>query len=316
VILVLTRPSGDPHFVAVTRELKRRAARHFVFDPAELGARASLSIDAERRLLRSGAETLDLATVRAVWVRRPGPVPAGRNLVPTEDEWVRREWEHATRGLWDLVDAVWLSPPEAIRRASRKVVQLDRASRLGLRVPPWMVTNEPARARAFIAEQAGAVVVKALAQPALLYPDRAVMLYTHPLGSEDIAQLESVRWGPVFLQRFVRKQADIRVTVVGERVFTVAIEPDGSEAARVDFRSVEIFDLPHRVMSLPAAVEGACVALVRGLGLRYGAIDLLLDAEGGYHFLEINPNGQWLWLEMITRLPIASAIADLLVGEP
>lgn len=226
-----------------------------------------------------------------------------------------REWEHATRGLWDLLDVPWTNHPDAIRRAARKVCQLDLAARLGLRVPPWLVCNAPEEARAFIGDEPREVVVKALASPNLLYTDRAVMLYTHRLRQEDLVHLDAVRWGPVFLQRFVKKAADIRVTVVGTRIFAVAIEPDDTEAARTDFRSVEIFDLRHRAITLPSEIERACLQLVARLGLQYGAIDLLLDQQGDWHFLEINPNGQWLWLEMITGVPIAAALADLLTEE-
>lgn len=312
MILILTNPNGDPHFLAVTRELERRAASYFVLDPAQLGHGSSLVVDQQRRRVRKDAETLDMGDVRSVWVRRPALYRASLGLLSPESDWVSREWDHATRGLWDLVDATWVSRPDAIREAGRKVRQLALAAELGLHVPQWMVTNEPDEARDFIRAQEGDVVVKALAQPTLLYSDRAVMLYTHRLRAEDLTHLDSVRWGPTFFQRFVPKQADVRVTVVGRRIFAAAIEPDDSEAARTDFRSVEAFDLCHRVMVLPRPVEAACLELVSRLGLRYGAIDLLLDRQGEFHFLEINPNGQWLWIEMMTKLPIAAAIADLL----
>ena len=55
------------------------------------------------------------------------------------------------------------------------------------------------------------------------------------------------------------------------------------------------------------------MVLVRRLGLAYGAIDLVLTPDGRYVFLEINPNGQYLWIEQLTGLPISEAIAEWLM---
>ena len=55
--------------------------------------------------------------------------------------------------------------------------------------------------------------------------------------------------------------------------------------------------------------------LVEKLGLCYGAIDMVLTPDGRYVFLEINPNGQYLWIELATGLPISDAICSLLMSE-
>ena len=54
--------------------------------------------------------------------------------------------------------------------------------------------------------------------------------------------------------------------------------------------------------------------MVERLGLCYGAIDMILTPDGRYVFIEINPNGQYLWIEQETGLPISAAICDLLMG--
>jgi hypothetical protein len=60
-------------------------------------------------------------------------------------------------------------------------------------------------------------------------------------------------------------------------------------------------------------MEDACIRLVKQLGLEFGAIDLILRPDGEYVFLEINPNGQWLWLEPASGLPFTDTLADLLI---
>ena len=59
------------------------------------------------------------------------------------------------------------------------------------------------------------------------------------------------------------------------------------------------------------------MALVERLGLCYGALDLVLTPDGRYVFLEINPSGQYLWIEVATGLPITAALCEMLIqGAP
>jgi glutathione synthase/RimK-type ligase-like ATP-grasp enzyme len=62
-------------------------------------------------------------------------------------------------------------------------------------------------------------------------------------------------------------------------------------------------------------VQERCVRLIERLELCYGAIDMILTPDGRYVFLEINPSGQYLWIEMETGLPISAAICDLLMAR-
>jgi glutathione synthase/RimK-type ligase-like ATP-grasp enzyme len=154
------------------------------------------------------------------------------------------------------------------------------------------------------------VVVKVLAKPGIRSGDRVATLYTHLLTEEDLDHLAAVKYGPTLLQKYIEKSADIRVTIIGDSAYSVAIKP--TQKAVVDFRAVEIFNLPHSIIELPPKLTKLCVQLVRRLNLTFGAIDLVLTAAGEYYFLEINPNGQWSWLELITGIPLTKAMCDLL----
>ena len=52
---------------------------------------------------------------------------------------------------------------------------------------------------------------------------------------------------------------------------------------------------------------------MRGLSLTYGALDFIVTPDGEHVFLEINPSGQWGWIEEATGLAITNTIVDLLV---
>ncbi|MGB8508611.1 MAG: hypothetical protein WCD76_09410, partial [Pyrinomonadaceae bacterium] len=186
------------------------------------------------------------------------------------------------------------------------------ATELGFKVPRFIVTNDVDRAAAFLDSNPRGTIIKVLGAPTIYNNERAAAFYTHLVTEKDREQLYSVRFGPTFLQEFVVKTMDVRVTVIGDKLFAVGIDATQSEDAHVDFRLAEVFDLPHRCLKLPRSIEDACFELVRKLDLKFGAIDLLLTADGEYIFLEINPNGQWLWIEWITGMPMTKAMCDLL----
>jgi hypothetical protein len=319
MILIVSDPEEDVHVPYVLEELDRRGLPYLVFDPATYLQEWRLTIastdDGAPHAVLSGSGTeLDLANVSGAWYRRPGtPVPTP-NMDVDEADWMREEAAHVLRGAWEHIPADrWMSHPSAVRRSSVKLWQLQVAHGLGLQIPPYTVTNEPNNARDFVRRHS-TTIAKSLTRPFVVYQARGevAVMYTTPVNGVPDVAFDHVANGPTFLQKYVDKDADVRVTVVGEQVFAVEIDARVGDEVMVDFRSGEVFDLPHRVVDLPASLATACRDLVRGLALTFGAIDLVRDREGDYWFLEINPNGQWMWLEWASGAPIRSAVCDWL----
>ncbi len=123
----------------------------------------------------------------------------------------------------------------------------------------------------------------------------------------------ALRSCPVIVQEQIPWRVELRVTVVGDQIFACEIHSQISNHARLDWRRYDTGATPHLVHELPGEIADRCVALTHRLGLRYGAVDLILTPDGRYVFLEINPNGQWLWIENLTGLPISQAVCDLLL---
>ena len=80
---------------------------------------------------------------------------------------------------------------------------------------------------------------------------------------------------------------------------------------RVSWEKVSATARPVR---LPEALRRKLLALMRVLGLRYGAIDLRRRRGGAYAFLEVNPGGQWMHAEAATGHPIGATLARLLAS--
>lgn len=261
--------------------------------------------------LRFADLALALRDVTAAYYRRPGtPNPSELKDKATCD-YVVAEWSALLRSIWNVLEGRWLNSPFAILRAEDKARQLGEAVSLGFDIPDTLIGNDFDAAAAFVAK--GNAIGKPLRHALLERGATGEVLFTSRLDALTSADRDAVEIAPVIYQREVRKLCDVRVTVVGSRVFAVAIHSQAHDETEVDWRRGARVDLAHEVTSLPSDVEALCIALVRRLGLRYGAIDLVRDTEGRHWFLEINPNGQWAWIERRTGLPIAAAIVDELM---
>jgi glutathione synthase/RimK-type ligase-like ATP-grasp enzyme len=126
-------------------------------------------------------------------------------------------------------------------------------------------------------------------------------------------RLADVRYAPSLFQPYIPKETEIRVTIVGSRVFAVELRSQEVLEAKDDWRRVDSKQIKHVPHYLPTELEQKCVELVEALDLSFGAIDLILTPSNEYVFLEINPNGQWAWIQqMCPEINIRDALIDLL----
>jgi hypothetical protein len=319
MLLIITSPD-DVHADAAEVELRRRGAEYLRFDMSSYPARAAIRVEhgprASTSWLTIDGRDYPLHEMTAAWFRRP----SRPTTTPQREAWMTgyatRESEQLLTDLWTQLPARWLPGPQwTIRRAGSKHLQLATARQVGLAIPPTLVTTDPAALRRFYREHDGRIIDKA--PSSLLARERSndFVRYTELVNPRDLVYAERLRSSPMLFQAYVPKRSELRVTVVGERVFAGEIQSQVTNRTRHDWRRFDHGHTPHRAHTLPPAVEASCVAIVRALGLAFGAIDLVLTPDGEYVFLEVNPNGQYLWIEHLTGLPITAAIVDHLLAE-
>jgi glutathione synthase/RimK-type ligase-like ATP-grasp enzyme len=117
----------------------------------------------------------------------------------------------------------------------------------------------------------------------------------------------------VIFQEYVPARFDVRVTVVGDRIFAAAIHSQDTQYL-VDF-CIDMNRAKVEPHDLPTDVATRLAEFMQRLGLVYGANDMRLTPDGRYVFLEVNPAGQWLFIEGRTGQPITTAVAETLAGQ-
>ena len=323
MILIISE-AVDPHADHVAQKLLEHGADVVRVNPAQFPTLTSASLQYGtagqfQGTLRVGHETIDLQGLDATWCRRIPRCIAHENI--TDDvsrAYLEEECMRYLEGVWGLLECPWVpAPPSVIERAGVKASQLKLAGALGFELPPTLFTNDPAEFLEFYRQHNGHIVSKAAGKAFVRSLGETFGRYTQVVSKRDVGYAQAVRFCPMIFQAYVPKLVELRITVVGELVFAAEIHSQVSNHTRDDWRHYDWSQPLYFPHTLPSALEQQCVQLVKQLGLCYGAIDMVLTPDRRYVFLEINPAGQYLWIEQAAGLPISDAICDLLLsGSP
>ncbi|GAA3265879.1 ATP-grasp ribosomal peptide maturase [Streptomyces lavendulae] len=307
-VLVATE-ADDVTADMVIAELNRRGVPVVRFNPADIGDGLTVSARYGSRPAHPAGRLLtpsrdaDLKDVRSVYWRRP-TWPAFTDLSTDDARFAAAQTRYGLGGVLHALDRpLWVNHPLRNAEADYKPHQLALAQGLGLAVPETVITNDPNEARSFIAAHTR-VIHKTLRSTSYQRDGVPVVSWAEPVTADEID--DRIRVAPHLFQVRVDKVCDVRVLAVGRQVFAVRIESE-----LLDWRR-DYSALAYSVIALPAPLEAALLAFLDAFGLVSGSFDLAADRAGTYWFLELNPNGQWGWLEENTGLPMAAALADLL----
>jgi glutathione synthase/RimK-type ligase-like ATP-grasp enzyme len=318
-VLILTKSDDNECVERVQGAIEELGGRSFRFDTDRFPTEARLTIAAgsegDRMRLVTDAGEIDLCRVTAVWYRRTHP----GNLIPsTMDGQYRRASVNESRAVVyaaiDRLPGFHLDRSVAIQRARNKLWQLQAAREVGLRIPRTLITNDPEEVRRLDSACEGGVITKMMTSFAIHEEGKEKVVFTTPLQSPDAAALEGLRLCPMTFQERVPKALELRVTVVGRDVFTASIDSQAVEGAKEDWRKEGLFLVDDwKAYDLPDEIRDRLLRLMDRLELEFGAIDFIVTPDGDHVFLEVNPIGEFFWLEKQPGFPISRSIASLLL---
>ena len=324
-MLVLTDEVGSAQ--PVIDEIERRGLPVAVIQPSEMSDKAlRLSVFSDSRsrlhgLFRSPSGEVHARPGARIWkwkVAYPGHDSA-IDVDPAVSEMKAAQYRAALRAVWEI-DAEWMNPYVAEQRLDQnKALGAVLARKCGLRVPDTVITDDPEVFKSFVQSlpQSFVAVKAASAWAARRHDGSLVGAYTVKLSKpEAVALAESVRFAPVIAQPYIDKLYEIRVTCVASKFFACRIDSQANRGTEVDWRIYPDDPVGHSVLELRPEWRSMISRFMKAAGLLYGAIDFIMTPRGELVFLEVNPAGQYLWIEKLTGLPISAAIADWLCSAP
>lgn len=296
-VVVVARP-GDTHADVVGGELNRRRLRWTRISLNTLATnRLAWTPDGSCRVITPGG-TVTIGPETTVWWRRPGwlesPTLAGCELALARDE-----SNVLFPGVLVSIGPRWVDHPVSIAAAT-KPVQLSLANKIGISAPEALITNDPEQARIFIS--GGPTVAKCVSTGPGLAP---FVAQVPPNASELVAT------APVLLQRLVDSDADLRIVTIGRNAMVWRRARSASEP--LDWRQTDPAGKGFRPIDAPNGLADAALSLAFGLGLSFSVQDWLETAQGNF-FLEVNPQGQWLFLDQAADL-VAPLLALHLIRD-
>lgn len=275
---------------------------------------------------------------KAVWMRR-----WGYPLIPKmQDElskfFVFNEFLSMSSGLSSLIDTKWINHPHKEKISTNKILQLVEAKELGWEIPNTLISNNLHEVIKFrnklthlifkpvSANQSSHHIASKLTQVKMSneYPEDKYdygdphspsLIFTQELTNEKLEYLHALKWTPVNFQQKIIKKSDIRVTVIGKKIFSCRIKSQNDTKTSLDFRYMNIIgNLPHEKIELGSEINARILLLMNKLGLVFGCLDFIEKHNGDLVFLEVNPSGQWLWIEQLTGMKISQAFAEELIS--
>jgi hypothetical protein len=306
-MIVLAGIPSEPALARVAGELRGLDLPFVWFDQrraAESSCVFRLDGDGLHGTLGDGDRSVRLEDIAAVYWRLMDDrmLPELQGLPADAPERLRCRAVHDAFMSW-----MSMTPARVVNRAAAmasngsKPYQAQLIRTVGLDVPETLVTNEPDLVRDFVARHGRAVYKSTSGTRSIV----------QEVDDDALARLDDIRWCPVQFQAYV-EGIDVRVHVVGRRVFATRVASDAADYRYAAARG----GAPARLEAtrLSEATEARCVELAARLGLRFAGIDLRITPDERVVCFEANPCPGYTYYEGHTNQPIARAVAHHLAG--
>jgi len=321
-VLIVTHSNDNPCIDTVSEALKKRGAEAVRFNSDLYPVQLRMSCAYVNNAWDMHFETPDgqrhnITEMEAVWYRR---LRLGNGLGEQLDEkFLQPSIEETRRTFFGMMAShgnFQMDQITRLRYNEIKQQQLRVAAELGILVPKTLFTNDPDQVRPFLKEcgERG-MITKMQASFAIYEQGKENVVFTNVVTEDDLDGIENLTLCPMTFQEKLPKQRELRVTIVGDKIFTAEIDSQKSELATNDwrrdgYRMINDWQ-PH---DLPKDLEAKLLKLMDFYGMNYGAIDLILTDDNEYYFLEVNPAGEFFWVDRLMDYKISEAMADVLLG--
>src|SRR3989344_4088401 len=301
-ILILTH-EGDPHAESVCKYFENKDVKYFRVDVDNLIGNYSVTFDSNSGLflISDTKRTILVDDQWNIWNRRMVDPVLPQDVPKELEDIVFTETKKTLEGLLFSHKGKVVNRPQANFGANNKIDQLRfvKGYGNGIYIPETLVTNNHAELHKFYRQHPK--ICHKLQKVALVQEkgsDCTLVTYTNILNEEHIQNADLIVRNPSFFQKYIEKKVELRITALENEVIGIAIHSQDSEQSKIDFRRYDFDNVTYEKVELPLHVEKFCKDLLNNYGLSFGEIDMILTPEEKYVFLELNPNGQWLWLEL------------------
>ena len=316
-VLMLTY-GEDAHADSVGKYLSSKGVELFRVNTENLIKNYSLSFNSEKGIYKIGIgnKIISLDSSWNIWNRRVMNPDVRKGLPRSLNDIIFEESEKAWDGLLMSHKGRVVNRPQNHSYANNKIDQIKFANEFWeeIVVPDTLVTNNPGEARKFYEKHNGDICFKLHKGAIVESPEgEHLTVYTNRVSSKDMENAELISSHPCLFQRYIDKDFEVRIVATDITHDAIAIYSQQSELSKVDFRKYDFENVPYEHIKSPEYVKDFCSKMLKHYGLHFGVFDFIRSKEGEDIFLELNPNGQWLWLELKTGYNLTKSVAENLI---
>ena len=202
----------------------------------------------------------------------------------------------------------WVNPLEGSRNANDKLLQLSEASKIGLKFPRTLISNNGEQIRSFLED-----VQNSIYKPLQMACWNDSVLYTSIVKISDLPDDHIIQSTPGIYQEKISVKYELRVVAFGSFFLPIRIIKNPDHQDVVDWRTIPKETISTEIVAIPKNLESKLFELMKRLGIVFGSFDILVDDQDEYYFLEVNHQGQFLWPELCNpELPLLDYFIDFL----
>ncbi len=315
-ILILTH-SEDPHADSVCKYLSERGINTFRVETERLSENYKLTFNSNSLTysISNGGEEIQIDDSWNIWNRRVMNPDVRKGLPRNITDIIFDESEKAWDGLLMSHKGKVVNRPQNHLYANNKIDQMKFVSRFdsSVLIPDTLVTNDPKKVREFYDKHKGNICFKLHKGAVVESSEGRKTVYTNKVTREQMANANLISSHPCFFQEYVEKDFEVRVVVTDSGHEAIAIHSQNSEISKIDYRKYDFENVPYEPIESSLDVKNVCSEMLKYYGLHFGVFDFIKSKEGKDIFLELNPNGQWLWLEEQSGHDLTSIVANNLL---
>lgn len=222
-----------------------------------------------------------------------------------------QQWYQTFLNLQNILQCKWINKVDNTFDAENRLYQLKLAKEIGFDIPDTVITNNPDVVENFFLRYPDSVLMKVLHHHGIYMKNYSYNFYSTILNKSDLYDIKQFIITPSIFQKKIKKKSEIRVTIIGNKVF--ACEIISKDKNYIDVHNVKSDNLEFHEIQLDNKIKTSCMNMVDRLGLTVASIDFIIDTKGKIFFLEVNPIGDWNWLEERTSMPMTEAYSQLIM---
>lgn len=269
-------------------------------------------------IIEQNGRRISILQISGVWIKR-------QSVLVTSDEeqsycgfadyynyklW-KDEWNSIIKQLLahlSYIGIPFFDEANTLLLAEKKILQLDTARAVGFNTPATIVSNSKPQIIYFLNHHDGEGILKLSTQPTFNKNNEVYFIFANKVSISDFDEMDTTINSPFIIQNYIQKQYEVRYTFVNGEHFVCKIDSQLSDKSKIDFRRYDFANTPYVAIEAPERIRDMVALFMSKFNLNYGALDFVVDPNNNWFFLEVNPVGQYGWIEHLTGLKITDAI--------